>query len=159
MALNIVDFMKPAISTVFHTMLNTQLIDNCDKPQEGQPVIKEERQIAGSIGFTGAFTGAISLILGESLAIMLTKRLLGMDSHEPVSAEYLKDAIGELTNMLAGQLKTKLCDHGMPTTMSVPMVIFGKTLVVDGAQNCKCDRLQLMCEKKPVCVQLIEKAK
>jgi chemotaxis protein CheX len=157
MPLDIVSFAKPAINQVFQTMLNTRLIEHGDKQPNGQFAIKEEKQIAASIGFTGAFTGVISLILGESLAVTLTKRMLSMDPHESVSTEYLKDALGELTNMVAGQVKTKLCDKGINTIMSVPVVIFGKTLNVDGAQHSKCQRIELLCESKPVVIQLIEK--
>jgi len=155
MSSNVEEYVKPAIEHVFRTMLNTNLIYYGDNPPNGQMEKAEDVRIASSIGCTGAFTGLVCLTVGDQLAVAITRRLLGMSASEEVNTEYVTDAIGELSNMIAGYVKTKLCDNKAPTTMSVPAVVRGKNLNVCCGSNTKCSSLEFVCGRKPVLIQVI----
>jgi CheY-specific phosphatase CheX len=68
----------------------------------------------------GVWRGAVLFRCGESTATDLTRALLGADG-EP-TADDVRDAVGELTNMLAGNIKALLPG---PSTLSLPAVALG----------------------------------
>lgn len=158
MSLIVEDFVKPAIEQVFRTMLNTSIVHIPENTPSEQATTMEESQLASSIGFTGAFTGVLCLTMDEVLASAITKRLLQMDKHEEVTIAIVTDAIGELTNMIAGYVKTKLCDNKASTVMSVPTVVRGKNLNIAGSGNTQSRSLHFSCGRKAVLVQIITSA-
>ena len=48
----------------------------------------------------------------------------------PETNELVNDVIGELTNMIAGGLKSAYCDAGYPCSISIPTIIRGKSFTV-----------------------------
>lgn len=92
--------------------------------KESAPRPFELNEINGCIGFGGALTGSIFLSCPEKLAVEMARAILG---HEyGVGARELSEVVAELTNMLAGGCKSRLCDHQCPVVMSIPNVIRGK---------------------------------
>ena len=77
------------------------------------------RVVAGCVTIEGAWDGAVILTCEQSLAESLTRRLL--DAHTPVTSDDVRDAVGEVTNMLAGNYKALLPD---PSRISLPTVAF-----------------------------------
>ena len=155
MSLNVEDLVKPAIEQVFRTMLNTSILHIQENTPSEPTVSIEDSQIASSIGFTGGFTGVICMIMDEELSVAITKRLLQMDKYDQVTSAYVTDAIGELTNMMAGYVKTKLCDNKASTVMSVPSVTRGKNLKIASSSNTQCRCLEFSCGRKPIWVRII----
>lgn len=43
------------------------------------------------------------------------------------------DAIGELSNMVAGYVKSRLCTNGSSCTLTIPSVVRGQQLHVEGS--------------------------
>jgi len=43
------------------------------------------------------------------------------------------DAIGELSNMVAGYVKSRLCNGGLPCVLTIPSVVRGQQLSVEGS--------------------------
>ena len=44
----------------------------------------------------------------------------------------ISDVVGELTNMLAGGCKSRLCDQGCPVAISIPNIIRGESVRAAG---------------------------
>lgn len=80
--------------------------------------------VTGMVGLAGDYIGMLSLHFSKELALEITSRMLQTSITEV--DEDVKDAIGELTNMVAGNLKTALSKSGVAFDLSVPSVIIGE---------------------------------
>jgi len=84
---------------------------------------KHEKCITGMIGLAGKFKGVISIHVPENVAFAITSSFLGMEVDE--INEDVQDAIGEIANMLGGNIKTILSGKGKDIQLSLPSTIFG----------------------------------
>jgi chemotaxis protein CheX len=118
-------FVIESVKDVFSTMLNWP-VDQGSREGDGQPAPFELHQVNGCIGFGGQMTGSLFLSCSENLAAHMARIILGAD--HPVGAREVSDVVGELTNMLAGGCKSRLCDHHCSVVMSIPNIIRGKLI-------------------------------
>jgi chemotaxis protein CheX len=72
----------------------------------------------------------IYLYSSASFARKITCSMLGMTDAEIESNEMINDVIGELTNMVAGNVKTKLDNGGNRCIMTIPTVVRGRDFKV-----------------------------
>jgi chemotaxis protein CheX len=80
--------------------------------------------VTGFIGLTGdECTGIFAISFSENAVLAIVGRLL-MDEFTEINEDVL-DAVGELTNMVSGQVKKELLDRGHRIDMSSPVVIQG----------------------------------
>ena len=119
-----VDFINPfltAVVEVLGTMANVEVTP-------GRPYINRKRtsccDITGLIGITGHAGGAMSLSLDEAAILQIVNNML-YESYEELNEE-IADAVGELTNMIAGKARNELAKQGMIFQASTPTVIRGK---------------------------------
>jgi len=132
--------LRAATSTVFATMLKTT--PEFGGFEGGLP--NGEEHVAGTVGFTGPLNGLIHFYSDATLARKLACRMLSMTDAEIEGNEMINDVIGELTNMLAGQVKVKLSQAGTHCLLTVPTVMRGTNLAtVTIGQNIR----------KMVCIQ------
>lgn len=134
---------REAVKEVFQSMLSMEVNPEPPNPLTADP----DGQIIGSVGFIGDATGIICLYAGAGFARVITSRLLGIPEEEVDAEEMVPDAIGELSNMVAGYVKSRLCDRGLPCTLTIPSVVRGQQLSVEcsgqvttraiGFHNCK----------------------
>ncbi len=113
---------REATESVFSVML--------DLPIEAGPV---ERVVPTSDGYDGVIAlvplggtiiGSGRLICGARLACRISSAML-MAEHTAVTEEVL-DAVGELGNMIIGNVKTELESTEGPLALGLPTVIFGR---------------------------------
>ena len=104
------------VHDVFGTMLSIETWDVHDTaPQEfAHPVV-------GAVYFTGSWQGAILLECDREQAYAFTAKLNGMEPPNSVNDD-VRDAMGEIANMVAGNLKSVLPPD---TALSVPSVVEG----------------------------------
>ncbi len=114
-----------ATCDVFRTMMNV-------KVAAGEPCVEKAQirraEVIGSIGVAGFLTGSISLFLSKSLAKRAVAAMLMLDSADQLADAELVDAIGELTNMVGGSIKTELFQKAPLFDISVPSVYIGDDL-------------------------------
>jgi chemotaxis protein CheX len=124
---------REAVKEVFQSMLSMEV-----NPEPPSPLAPDPAgQIIGSVGFIGDATGIIYLYAGIGFARVITGRLLGVSEPEVDTVEMVNDAIGELSNMVAGYVKSRLCDRGLPCTLTIPSVVRGQQLSVEGSAQVK----------------------
>ena len=111
-------FMDSAMS-VFSTMLKCQLTP-------GEPTDDFRREpdhdVTGIIGMSGKSTGVVMVHITKSIALNVTEAMLGVRP-EGLNADVI-DAVGELTNMIAGGAKAQLNPEF--TNLALPMVLIGR---------------------------------
>jgi chemotaxis protein CheX len=79
---------------------------------------------AGVIGLTGKTRGTVSVSFTEDCILSIVSNMLGEEMMELNND--IKDAVGEITNMITGQARQKLEEIGMSLKAAIPTVITGK---------------------------------
>ncbi|WP_051553537.1 chemotaxis protein CheX [Desulfobulbus elongatus] len=82
-----------------------------------------KKSITGMVGLAGTHKGVLAVHFPNEVALAVTSNFLGMEVGE--INEDVQDAIGEIANMLGGNLKTILSDRGRDIQLSLPSTIFG----------------------------------
>lgn len=80
-------------------------------------------KVVGTVGFAGTQSGLVTFHSSMEAAKEIAGAMLGMTADE-VNDE-VPDAIGEITNMIAGSFRTKMAENGDPWAISVPTVTVG----------------------------------
>lgn len=94
-----------------------------------------EGQIMGCVGFIGATTGMIYLYTTLRFARHITARMLGTLQQDSDGDAMVIDAVGELSNMVVGYVKSRLSDEGLSCTLTIPSVVRGKSLSVQRSSH------------------------
>lgn len=106
---------------VFETMIFMDLEQCCDLEQSADSDI-----ILGSITFKGEMSGCLMVSCSSSCARAIGMNMLGMEPGGEISQADISDAIGEVTNMIMGSLKTRLQDSVRNLQVSIPIVVKGQ---------------------------------
>lgn len=118
-----VEIAKPFVKATVSVLSTMAMIE----PQPGKPFVKHDNTAIGDIsaviGITGDRNGSISVSFTKKCAIALVKSMLGDDVQDIV--QDVKDAVGEITNMISGQARAGLAELGMHLAGSTPSVIMG----------------------------------
>lgn len=88
-----------------------------------------QNSISGIIGLAGTTKGMLAIHLSNDTALAVTTAFLGMDVEE--IDEDVRDAVGELANMLGGSLKAVLDPTGSAINLSMPSAIHGEEYAID----------------------------
>ncbi|MFP5236755.1 MAG: chemotaxis protein CheX [Acidobacteriota bacterium] len=108
-----------SVEEVFATMLALQ----CRRDDEACREDGRERATA-VVGFGGLLSGACVFSCSEAAARKIAAQMTGMDFAE-IDAT-VKDAMGEICNMLAGSWKGRIPELAARCELSVPAVITGR---------------------------------
>jgi chemotaxis protein CheX len=79
--------------------------------------------VTGIVGFTGETEGSLCISFSRACILMIVTRMFGEEVKE-VNDE-VKDAVGELTNVISGDSRRRLEEIGHHFTGAVPSVISG----------------------------------
>jgi len=131
---NAVALIDSAVSEVFGMMLGMQssVADSCPMPGP-------EKQVSAIVGFAGPMTGSCIIQMAEHTALKVTGAMMGATMTELDNS--VKDAIGEVCNMVAGGWKNRLPLVAATCMLSVPTVVTGESYDVHHAPHvCKFTR-------------------
>jgi len=83
--------------------------------------------MSGTISLTGnSIMGSVSLIFEQEIVEKFFRSMMMMGDTDPVDMGELKDAVGELTNMVAGGAKSQLQGKGIEFNIGLPTVVVGQ---------------------------------
>jgi len=120
-----------AVTEVFSTMLSMNMLPASLEPGFGNG----EAHIAGAVGFVGRLSGMVYVFTTVSFARRITATFLGLQEAEIEGDEMINDAMGEMANMLVGQMKSRLSDRGMPCMLTIPSVVRGSSFSVEATTS------------------------
>jgi len=129
-----VKLINPFLTAVMHVLKTMAGID----ARPGKPFLKKDDRAMGDvsaiIGITGAARGSMALVFTEKCIKEIASSLLG-EVFTQVSHE-VKDAVGELTNMICGDARRRLSEEGLCLQAGIPTVVAGAnhsiTHIADG---------------------------
>jgi chemotaxis protein CheX len=117
-------FIDPFISATLN-VLETMAFT---KAEAGKPYLKKDQiasgDVSGVIGLTGEVSGTFSVSYSEKSILAIVSNMFGEEVKE--INEEIKDAVGEITNMISGQARQELDRLGRSLRAAIPTVIMGK---------------------------------
>lgn len=149
-SVNVQDFMSRHLVEVFETMLSKKAVSATD---DLLPRCSE--YVSGSVGFGGdAISGAVYLHMSASFALQAAAAMLGLPPGEITTQADINDVVGEMTNMLAGGLKSAFCDADVPCAVSTPTIIRGSSFRVEQMPDVEKICVTFDCEGERVMVEV-----
>jgi chemotaxis protein CheX len=111
-----------SVLEVFGTMLGVECepVESC----ASQPPVGAAESVTAVVGFGGILSGACVITCDDMSARHIASRMTGM-AFEALD-DVVKDAIGEICNMVAGAWKSRVPDLAANCGLSVPAVITGR---------------------------------
>jgi chemotaxis protein CheX len=109
-----------AVEEVFQLMVGVRCLRHAELPEnEAEP-----ESVTAMVGFAGLLSGACVFKSGRAAAIQIAARLTGMEFD--AIDDTVKDALGEICNMLAGTWKGRNPDLAAHCGLSIPAVVTGR---------------------------------
>lgn len=106
---------------IFSSMVMMEISVSGDNTIKSEPLVES---ISGVIGLAGTHKGVLAIHIPNKVAMAITSSFLGMDVDE--INEDVEDAVGELANMLGGNVKSILSENGRDINLSLPSTITGQ---------------------------------
>jgi len=119
-----VRFINPFLEATIDVLKTMAFVE----PRPGKPYLKKDDlargDVSGIIGFTGAANGSMALSFSEGCILKIVSNMLGEEIKE-INGD-IKDAVGEITNMVSGVARKKLESLGLSISAAIPTVVAGK---------------------------------
>ena len=116
--------LKSAIVAATQDIFSTMLMLDAT-PAEQAPEAQFVSNISGMIGVSGDLSAMVTVHCPESVATGITAAFLGIEVAE--INDDVKDAIGELVNMITGGIKDALSQSGLAVKLAVPTIVAGRS--------------------------------
>lgn len=126
-SLDLKGFITKAVSDVFDTMLSMDV----EPVTANQPENHNGTHIVGTVSFAGVVMGNLNMHVNNDFAHEMTAAMLDMETDEIDGDEEVHDVIGEVCNMICGDLKSRLCDSNLSCELSIPSITSGKKFSIE----------------------------
>ena len=126
---------------VFSTMV---MLDVVDQPPLEEPVVTFHETLTSMVGLAGTYSGILAIHCPKNLALRITTNMLGMEVTE--INEDVNDAMGEIANMVGGDVKHIFSPKGADINLSIPTVIYGSDYMLESMSSAKSLVIPFDCE-------------
>lgn len=135
------------VRDVFSSMLSMDVV-----PTNGDsPPPQAATKVSASVGITGDWNGALTLECDHPTACFLAGAMLESDPF-PALDDDVRDVLGEIVNILGGNIKGILEGH---SSLSLPMVVEGTDYNINVINGQELVRLPLTCQDKSLMVVIV----
>jgi len=119
-----VNLVNPFIEATLHVLSSMAFV----KARAGKPFLKKDYiahgDVTGIVGLIGEARGTISVSFTEECILSIVSSMFGEEVTQ-INDE-VKDAVGEILNIVSGQARQKLETRGRIIKGAIPTVISGK---------------------------------
>jgi chemotaxis protein CheX len=119
-----VKFINPFLEGTVDVLKTMAFVD----PKPGKPYLKKNNlakgDVSGIIGITGTIKGSLALSFSAGSILKIVSNMLG-EEMTSINGD-IRDAVGELTNMVSGAARKKIEEMGYSLSASIPTVVSGK---------------------------------
>jgi chemotaxis protein CheX len=129
------DEVAQIVESVFGTMLSL------DVSPSGAPWFPSGNRLTSAVHLTGDWNGAVLLECNKTQACRFAERFLGTDPCDAVD-DVVRDVLGELANMIGGNMKGVLDAR---VHLSMPSVVDGSDYSLRFCGAAKWERLAFQC--------------
>ena len=127
----VVETLIKVTEEVFQTMVFRQLAHKV--PIEGD-ALRPTSNVVGTVGFAGSSNGLVAFYSTLAAARNIASAMLGMPEDD-IERDGMADAIGEITNMIAGSFRTHMAANGDAWAITVPTVTIGSDFYIKPLTN------------------------
>lgn len=145
-----VAMIRQATRDVFGTMLGIELQDHQEYVGASAPGPSEG--VLAIVGLAGTWAGSGTFSCSAAMAQHISGALL-MQEFSAIDDDVL-DAIGEVTNMVLGNVKTALEEEVGPMGLSIPTVIYGRNFTTRSVGKTQWTVVPFLCQGEIVEVHL-----
>jgi flagellar motor switch protein FliN len=125
------DTIRQTITSTLIETFDTMMSMTLEAVEESVATGLDESRMVGTIHFGGEVVGVMSFNLSKVFAQMVTSAMLGIEADKIKSNAEINDVIGELANIVAGNLKTEFLDVGLTCVISTPSITSGSDFKID----------------------------
>jgi chemotaxis protein CheX len=142
-----VEYINPFITATLQTL---EVMAGM-RPTRGSPFAKADcvakGDISGVIGLAGDDTvGSVAITFPEGLAKRIYASMVGEEA--PSLTAEVKDAVGEVANMIAGGAKAVLAQGGHSFRIAIPAIVVGSNHTIDHKGGLPCLVVPFQLEKQ-----------
>ena len=141
---------KQAASDVVREVFSTMLRIDAQALEDVTPDAGDHL-VVGCVHFAGPWKGALLLGCGPTQAAAFAAELVGIEPPDEVNDD-VRDAIGEITNIIAGNLKSML---PAGTELSAHSVVEGKSLTLKVCGANEAMQLRFDSDRGPFSITLV----
>jgi flagellar motor switch protein FliN len=116
-----------SIIETFEAMLSMNLAKVGKITDEGF----DQHRLVGSVNYAGEVIGLMGIHVGQDFARMITANMLGIEEDQIEGEEEIKDVLGEITNIVSGNLKSDFLDLGLACVISTPSITRGRDFKIE----------------------------
>lgn len=125
---------------VFSTMV---MLDVVDEPPLDAPVLNFHETVTSMVGLAGSHSGILAIHCPKNLALLVTSNMLGMEVTD--IDEDVNDAMGEIANMVGGDVKHIFSPKGADINLSIPTVIYGSDYALESMSSAESLVMPFVC--------------
>lgn len=119
-----VKYINPFLSATLNVLKTMAFVE----VQPGKPYLKKDQvavgDVSGIIGLTGEATGSLSVTFNFTMIKSIMSNMLGEEITEITND--VRDAVGELTNMISGDARRLLQQEGISLSAAIPTIVAGE---------------------------------
>jgi chemotaxis protein CheX len=143
------EIVRRVVPAVFDTMLSLPVAARAVSPaQAGE-------RVTGAVGMGGEnISGEVYLHFSTPLARRAAAAMLGLPSAGAADDIAVNDTTSELANMVAGAIKSALCDAGRPCGMSTPSIMRGPAFAIEVPPGATCELFCFDCQGETLGVEV-----
>ncbi len=149
-ALNCKARVSEAVIDVFDSKLSTRLEPTDTIPADNP----ESHRNVGSVSFAGDAVGMVSIHVGDNFSRELAADMLGKKVEELAGEDVIKDMMGELANIVGGNLKSAFTDAGLSCALSTPAFTTGTDFEIESLNMENYERLAFRSAGNVVLVEM-----
>jgi len=140
-----IPLLDTAAREVFELMLGRQLTMSATAEET-------KLVVTAMVGLAGQLCGVLSVRCNEKAAALMTSKMLGV-ALDKVGPE-VADALGEISNMVAGNFKNKIAGLAEACMLSPPTVITGSDYDLHSMANSPAIEIRMLFESHPIVISL-----
>jgi CheY-specific phosphatase CheX len=142
----VVDAACVSIENTLASILGSRPVRTSGPPTTDGPAL------LGIISFVGDEKWSLSLMLVDPVASTMVERFCGMAL--PFDSPDLGDAVGELVNVIAGEVVAQMEKRRLQARMSLPIVIRGQAMALVQERGTSVEQVDYSSACGPFCVRL-----
>lgn len=135
--MNLRDKIVAATTEVFTNLI---MLDASPVSSHGVSSTAMGDRYSSMVGMSGDFQSLLSIHCPEKVARVITAAMLGLEPAE-VADEEMRDALGEVANMVAGDIKTAFSREGKVLNLSIPTTVSGSAYRLNSLAEAKKTRV------------------
>jgi flagellar motor switch protein FliN len=151
--LDIISTAGDTLIELFELMLSMKL-SVCDSGDDEE---SQGERIVASVNFAGDVLGVISIIAEKNFARIITGKMIDQPLEEVQNEEEIKDVLGEICNIVGGNLKGGFSDSGLVCEISLPSITAGKDFKIEVLNMARYERFSFQFYEHKIFVEVCVK--